>query len=233
MPSQKPPGQLPAALLGCVLLAGALGCAGAPTSEPASARPSATERLADAPAWVVRGCRAFWSDPERRRRVVCGVGSAPTHRNRVAARETAIARARSELARSLRVTIESAVRLEDTGNDPGTLDTIVHQLSSASLRGVQLEAVWRAEAGETHALVSLDVDRVRESVQSQRALTASERADLAARAAAAFEALDAAYARDADEGASTEPVDRPAASEPDGRGAGDRQGGSNPAAGDG
>lgn len=232
MPSQKTPGALPAALLGCVLLAAAVGCARAPAGERTEARPSATERLADAPAWVVRGCRAFWSDPDRRRRVVCGVGSAPTHRNRVAARETAIARARAELARSLRVTIESVVRLEDAGSDAGALDSIVHQLSSASLRGVQLEDVWRAEAGETHALVSLDVDRVRESVQSHRALSPSERADLAARAAAAFEALDAAYAQGRDPGAAPAPVEGDVAREPGGPDDGGTQGEGNRAAGD-
>jgi hypothetical protein len=184
------------------LLAGAclvLGCASASTqATPPAAEAKAAAQLDDAPAWVVRGCRAYWMDPEQRRRTVCGVGSAPPHRNRVAARDTAIARARAELARSLRVTIESVVRLEDAGKGGGALETIVHQLASASLRGVQLEAVWSQQSGETHALVSLDVDRVRESVRSSRALEPVQRQDLAERAAAAFAALDAAFEAEAE-----------------------------------
>ncbi|MEM9177817.1 MAG: hypothetical protein AAGC67_21635 [Myxococcota bacterium] len=153
--------------------------------------PTKTASLASAPAWLVSGCRAHWSDPARAERIVCGVGSAPAHRNRVAARETAIARGRAEIARSLEVTIESLVRLVDRGGDDGDLDTIVHQLSSTSMRGVQLEEVWRAESGETYALVSLDVARIEETVRDTPRLPPADRASLAARAAAAFAALDA------------------------------------------
>ncbi len=183
-------GRLVPMLAGLGLL---LGCASAspPATAPEAAKGGA--RLDDAPVWVVRGCRAYWTDPAQRRRTVCGVGSAPRHRNTVAARETAIARARAEHARSLRVTIERVVRLEDAGDGAGELETIVHQLASASLRGVQLEAVWSQPGGETHALVSLDVDRVRESVRSSRAVEPIRRADLAERAAAAFAAMDAAF----------------------------------------
>lgn len=138
------------------------------------------------PAWLERGCRAHWADPAERRNVVCAIGSAPAHRNRVVARETAVARARSEIARSLEVTIESLVRLEEPGSGDARLETIVHQLSSASLRGVRVEAVWRAPGGAVHALVSLDVDRVRESVRSHRALTPARREALAERAVAAL-----------------------------------------------
>ncbi len=175
-----------------LLLASILGC----SSPPPSASPYATPArepasLEDAPTWLLSGCRAHWSDPARARRIVCGVGSAPAHRNRVAARETAIARGRAEIARSLEVTIESLVRLVDRSGDDGDLDTIVHQLSSTSMRGIQLEEVWRAASGETYALVSLDVARIEESVRDTPRLRPAERESLAARAAAAFAALEA------------------------------------------
>jgi hypothetical protein len=189
--------------LGCViglLVISSLGCsAKAPAS---SAPPSVKETLADAPEWVTRGCRAHWQEPEERRRVVCGVGSASNHRNRVAARETAIARARTSIARSLKVTIESLVRLEEQETGEDQLDTIVHQLSSTSLRGVQLESVWNAESGEVHALVSLDLERVQSSVRDSRGLTPLAREDLARRAADAFAELDATFENESDSGAS-------------------------------
>jgi len=150
--------------------------------------------LADAPPWVTSGCRTYWSDAVKRRQVVCGIGSAVSNRNRVAARETAIARARSVIARSLEVTIESLVRLEERETGDSDLETISHQLSSTSLRGVQLESVWRAETGEVHALVSLDLDRVQKTVRSSHSLSPTAREDLARRAADAFAALDAAFA---------------------------------------
>lgn len=182
-----------AGLLGFgVLVAAIFGCASAPAPSSPYATPAPRSvSLEDAPPWLVSSCRSHWSDPARAQRVVCGVGSAPAHRDRVAARETAIARGRAEIARSLEVTIESLVRLVDRSGEAGELDTIVHQLSSTSLRGVQLEEVWRAESGETYALVSLDVARIEETVRDHPRLPPAERASLADRAAAAFAALEA------------------------------------------
>lgn len=155
----------------------------------------ATE-LSDAPAWVTDGCRAFWRDPAQRKRVVCGIGSAPSTRNRVATRETAIARARASVGRSLEVTIESLVRLQENGTDDPDLETIAHQLSSTSMRGLAIESVWHAPSGEVHALVSVDLDRVQESVRNSETLSPDARDDLAERAAAAFAALDRRDGRD-------------------------------------
>jgi len=183
-----------AALLGLSILGIGMGCANKTPVE--SNRPSArtvSEVLADAPPWVTQGCRAFWSDAEKRRQVVCGIGSSPQNRNRLAARDTAIARARASIARSLEVTIESLVRLEERETSHADLKTISHQLSSTSLRGAQLESVWRAETGEVHALVSLDLDRVQKTVRSTRSLPPAAREDLARRAADAFAELDAAF----------------------------------------
>lgn len=172
----------------------ASGCASTAPSQPEAVAPkTASEVLATAPVWVTRGCRAHWKDTVIRRKVVCGIGSAPGNRNRVAARETAIARARASVARSLQVTIESLVRLSDRGDDEAELATIVHQLSSTSLRGVQVESTWRSETGEIHALVSLGLDQVQRSVRNTRALPAAQREGLAERAAAAFAEMDAAF----------------------------------------
>lgn len=186
------PGNRPGARVATLLAiaAFAYGCQSqAPVSRFATP-PRPTPSLEAAPAWLTSGCRAHWSDPAQRRRIVCGVGSAPAHRDRVAARETAIARARAEIARSVEVTIESLVRLADRGAQPAELETITHQLSSTSLRGIQTEEVWRAGTGEVYALVSLDVDRIESSVRDHPRLTPAAREDLAARAAAAFAASD-------------------------------------------
>jgi hypothetical protein len=176
-----------------VVAAAAIACAAPGGSVDRSNDRSSRERTPDlegAPVWVTRGCRAHWEDEAVRRAVVCGVGSAPAHRDRVAARETAVARARSAIARSVEVTIESVVRLEDGGaaGDEGRLASIVHQLSSASLPGCELVSVWQSRTGEIHALVSLPVARVQQSLRETDSLPRDAREAIARQAAEAFAA---------------------------------------------
>jgi hypothetical protein len=97
--------------------------------------------------------------------------------------------------------------LEDRegSSSDGNLRSIVHQLSSASLPGCQVESVWRSNTGTTYALVSLQVEKVQRTVRSARSLSPAAREDLARRAADAFaqmEAqLDSVSAETSDEGA--------------------------------
>jgi hypothetical protein len=181
-------------LLALVCCSISLGCA-TPSSRRATSiidePPSSREILANAPGWVTNGCRFHWKNEIERREIVCGVGSAGPNRNQVAARETAVARARSEIARSVTVTIESLVRHDDRNDDAGEFRSIAHQLTSASLPGCQVESVWQASTGEIHALVSLQVAKVQHSVRQSRALRPSDREDLARRAADAFAAMNA------------------------------------------
>ena len=173
----------------------ASGCASneAIPRSPYASPPPREASLDRAPGWLVRGCRAWLANPAGDEGVVCGIGSAPAYRDRVAARETAIARGRAEIARSLEVTIESLVRLTEPGANhvgDGELESIVHQLSSTSMRGLQVTDVWRADTGETYALVALDVELVAQSMRDHPRLATNALDDLAARAAAAFAAYD-------------------------------------------
>lgn len=183
-------------LLASFSIAIATGCATSPEQSTSNSRQRTRppeESFAEAPTWVSGDCRAFWEKTDDRRRLVCGVGSAPANRNRVRARETAIARARSEIARSLQVTIENIVRLEDHEDGSSDFDSIVDQLSSASLRGCRTERVWRSASGEYHALVSLDVTRVQGSVRGAQKLPPATRESIAKRAEDAFAEMDAAF----------------------------------------
>lgn len=185
-------------LLGLSILAIAIGCA-----SPGAA-PSEVDPLADAPGWVTRGCRVYWQDQPAEANVVCGIGSAGPNRNLLAARETAVARGRSDIARRIEVTIESLVRLDSSSNDAsdGVLRSIVHQLTSTSLPACRVESVWQAEGGEVFALVSLRVAKLQQSLRKNRTLSPAAREDLAQRAAVAFDAMNAVF--DAESG-DTEP----------------------------
>ena len=135
---------------------------------------TAGQTYAKAPEWVTRGCRAYWSNPLHREAVVCANGAAAASRNPLTTRETAIARARTALARNVEVTIESFARLEEHEDGDGELRSIIHQLTSASLPGAQVEEIWRSESGEVHALVSLHIAEVQHSVRSAAPLEESE-----------------------------------------------------------
>ncbi len=157
--------------------------------------------LAAAPDWLIEGCRIHPSEAGRPHRddaqLVCGIGSAGPDRNPIAARQTAIARARSSIARTIEVTIESLVRIDDETESAsdGILRSIVHQLTSTTLPACQLESVWQAPSGEVFALVSLRVSRLQESLQQSlqdhQAIPSATREDLARRAATAFAAMNA------------------------------------------
>jgi hypothetical protein len=176
------------------LITGCAGSSGRSNPSTAQIEPPAAESYENAPNWITAGCRAHWPDQVEREQIVCGIGSAAANRNRVAARDTAVARARSAIARSIEVTIESLVRLEDDSRSTtdGYLRSIVHQLSSASLPGCQVEAIWHSNTGAVHALVSLQVVKVQQSVRNSRSLTPAAREDLARRAADAFAQMNAA-----------------------------------------
>lgn len=187
-----------ARLLALVLLTAPIGCASSKETPPAEMT-GVTRSLADAPIWLTQGCRFHWKNEQTRRNVVCGVGSAAPNRNRIAARETAIARARSAIARSIEVTIESLVRVEDSGTGDGRIRAFVHQLTSESLPGCQLESVWQSKSGEIHALVSLQVAKLQQSVRKTRGSSLAAREDLAHRAADAFAATDSGFGSRPDE----------------------------------
>lgn len=187
-------GMLPLAMTALAGVSIATGCApSGPKRDRWSypAPPSPVAVLEDAPSWLRRGCRNHWPDERTRNDIVCGIGSAGPDKNRLAARETAIARARSEIARSLEVTIESLVRHEESGSQTAGVElrSIVHQLSSASLAGCRTESVWRSRSGEVHALVSLRIGAVQRSLQGVESLSPAARDALALRATDAFSAL--------------------------------------------
>ena len=181
-------------LVACALVSGCVRTGADPAQARAETDPDRVVDLRQAPDWVTSGCRSHWASATERRGLVCGVGSAPASRDRVAARETAIARARSAIARSIEVTIESLVRLEEAsttdGGEEARLETIAHQLTSASLPGCEVVSVWRSRSGEVHALVALPVERIQHSVRETEAIPIASREELARRAAEAFAHLD-------------------------------------------
>ena len=151
--------------------------------------------FADAPIWVTRGCRRYWTDPEAALHVVCGLGSAPPARNRRRVRETAVARARSEITRSLAVTIEDMIKQVDDSakGGLGDVESLSRSLAEASLPASEVKAMWEAPSGSVHALVVLTLAQFESSIRESEStqLPTELRAVLAERAVGAFAELDA------------------------------------------
>jgi len=144
-----------------------------------------SEDLADAPRWVTRSCRLYWPDEEEAAQILCAVGSAPPAQNRTRARETAVARARSEITRSLRVTIESMIRDVDTSRG-GELDDFSHELAMATLPRTVVKALWYSPSGTIYTLVALSVDGFEASVRQSATLPEPVRQATLERARDAF-----------------------------------------------
>ncbi len=171
------------------------GCASTPKT-PADA---VQGELTDAPEWVRKGCDAWWGDKSERR--ICGVGAAGSTRNAALARTGAIARGRTELARSLSVKVEAMIKdyqATTTGGesfgssaaDDQHLVDVSKQITDTSLAGTSLVDSWISKSGTFYALVALDVEGFKDAVSQMRNLSDSVRAAVVERADKAFDDLD-------------------------------------------
>lgn len=182
------------AALGALIFAVA-GCA----STPKPPGEAVKGELAEAPDWVRKGCTGYWKDEKSKR--LCGVGSVGGTRNASLARNAAIARGRTEIARSLQVQIEAMLKDyqatttggEDFGSaaaDEQHVVDVSRQITETTLAGTELVDSWISSSGTFYALVALDVESFKEAVSQMRDLSERVRAAVVDRAERAFEDLD-------------------------------------------
>ena len=173
----------------------ASGCASVPKT-PADA---VQGELSDAPEWVRKGCEAWWGEKKEHR--ICGVGAAGSTRNAALARTGAIARGRTEIARSLGVRVEALMKdyqATTTGGegfgtsaaDDQHLVDVGKQITDMSLAGTTLVDSWISSSGTFYALVALDVEGFKDAVSKMQNLSESVRSAVIQRADKAFEDLD-------------------------------------------
>jgi hypothetical protein len=118
-------------------------------------------------------------------------------RSTTRARETAISRARTEVARSLQTRVEAMladytgasaeIRRKRTNADQQIVD-VSRQITRVSVSGIEVRRTWIADNGTVFVLVSLDVDRFRSSVRHMTDLSAHMRRAIDQRAESAFAA---------------------------------------------
>lgn len=168
-------------------------------SVPKSPADAVQGELTDAPEWVRKGCEAWWGEKKEPR--ICGVGAAGSTRNAALARTGAIARGRTEIARSLGVRVEALIKdyqATTTGGeafgsaaaDDQHLVDVSKQITDMSLAGTTLVDSWISSSGTFYALVALDVEGFKDAVSKMQNLNEAVRSAVIQRADRAFEDLD-------------------------------------------
>jgi len=188
-------------LMGLLMFAVALefGACSGKTPEPQPIEKVIGGELKGAPAWVTKRCGTYYK--AKGTPMVCGVGSAGGSRNVSLMRETAEARARMALARSLQVTGKAMLKdyqaTTTGGQDFGTaaadeqnITDVSKQITDMTLTGTELQDTWVSLNGTFYALVAMDVDKFKDSVSKMGNLSDSVRKAVSERADKSFEELD-------------------------------------------
>lgn len=186
-----------ASVLGVVLATGFAFACGSDGTEGAPIPDNSP--LAGAPDWVLQGCAAYWDDDDDAR--ICGVGSVAGTRNISLARTAAIGRARTEIARSLQVKVQSMLKdysattsggenFGGEANDEQYIEDVSKQITQLTLSGTTLQDTWVGPDGTLYTLVSLDVENFSNSLDQISSLSEKVREAVKERADASFRELD-------------------------------------------
>ncbi len=174
---------------------GAFACA-SNTTEPADAMPN---EFAGAPQWVIQGCSAYPGEEVPTK--ICGVGSFVGSRNISLARTAAMARGRTEIARTLGIKVKSMLKdyqatttggqeFGNSASDEQHIVDVSKQLTDISLSGTEIRDTWISGAGTYYTLMVLDVNRFRDSLNRMNQLSDGLRKAISDRADASFSEMN-------------------------------------------
>jgi hypothetical protein len=184
-------GTLSLALLGVVI-----GCG----SSPPKPQNALQAEMVGAPKWAQGACQLGLQN----KKAICGTGSVSGMTNVALARSAAEGRARTELARSLQTRVKAMLKdyQAATQGGPGNLtaseqhiEDVSKQITDQTLTGTRLEDTWISNAGTFWALVVLDTDAFKDSMNNMKQLDERMRAAIVKRADKAFSELDDATAQ--------------------------------------
>ncbi len=154
--------------------------------------------LEGAPEWVTGDCRSAYGDAKA---VLCGVGSVGGTRNVALARSGAMGRARTEIARSLQTKLTAMLKdytATTTGGDQYGMAAaddqkivdVAKQMTDQSLVGTHLDKTWISKSGTFYALVSLNVDEFKDTIDKMGTLNEAIRRRVAADAEKEWASLE-------------------------------------------
>jgi hypothetical protein len=151
--------------------------------------------FAGAPGWVIQGCHAAANDDHDGN--ICGVGSFAGSKNISLARTAAMARGRTEIARSLGVKVKAMLKdyqstttggeqFGTSANDEQQIVDVSKQITDMSLTGTEVKDTWVSRSGTYYALMVLDLERFENSVERMDRLDEGVRKAITKRAKESF-----------------------------------------------
>jgi len=183
-------------LLGIAGLLCSAGLGGCGKPSPKSALAAEMEGL---PPWALGKC----SQSLENKGALCASGSVQGMSSVSLARSAAEGRARTELARVLQVRVKSMLKdyqsAAQGGPDGDTtseqyVEDTSKQITDLTLSGSRVAETFVSDTGTFWALVVLDVEAFKDSLQQANALSEQVRAAIVARAERSFQQLDEAPA---------------------------------------
>jgi hypothetical protein len=173
----------------------AVGCAG--KTGPKAIETIMGQEMDGAPDWVKgKGCAS-----NKNGKAICSVGSIGGTRNVSLAREAAIERARVQMARSLQdkvmamlknyqATTTGGQEFGTSASDEQHVRDVSKTITDMNLSGTEIIDSWVSNTGTYYALVALDVDKFKDTVNKIQSLSESVRKAVIERADKAFSELD-------------------------------------------
>jgi len=150
-----------------------------------------------APDWVTKDCASYIKDNKK----ICGVGSIGGTRNPSIARTTAVARAKTEIARSLQTRVTAMLKdyqattsggeyFGKYASDEQHVVDVSKQITNMTISGTVQKEIWVSKNGIYYVLVTLDIEKFKNIVQNMHSLPESVRKAVVERADKAFKELD-------------------------------------------
>jgi hypothetical protein len=162
-----------------------------------SPRTALAAEMEDLPPWALGKCQ----DSLKNKDALCASGSVQGMSSVSLARSAAEGRARTELARVLQVRVKSMLKDYQSAAQGGPeqatsseqyVEDTSKQITDLTLSGSQVEETFVSKTGTFWALVVLDADAFKDSLQKSNELNSQVRAAIVERAERSFRQLDQA-----------------------------------------
>jgi hypothetical protein len=165
---------------------------------PADSKTTTTQNmnaaLADAPEWVLGDCRNSFKGQA----VLCGVGAVSGVSSPSLARNTAMARGRTEIARYLQVDVKSVLtdyQAAKGGVVEQQIEDQSQQIADMTLSGTRMAKYWVGKDGTYYALMALELEAYSSALQSAQNIEPPLRDALVERARKSFSSRDTEVSR--------------------------------------
>ncbi len=147
-----------------------------------------------APVWVTQDCRDHFKDEP----VICGVGSVSGVESPSLARNTAMARGRTEISRYLSIEVRSIItdyQAQKGGKTEQEIEDQSTQISDMTLSGSRMASYFVGKDGTYYSLMVLELDAFKQSVEASSTIEQELKQALIDNANKAFSVRDSEVSR--------------------------------------